>query len=143
MRTTVADVELMILSQSRYACVVRSAVEAFVERLGFDDESCGEVVLAVDEAITNVIRHGYGGEADRPIRVAMSPLKQADRDGVKIEITDECEPVDPAAIRGRDLDDVRPGGLGTNIIGQIMDQVDHQPLDGGRGMRLTMHKFKR
>ena len=47
---------------------------------------------------------------------------------------------DPDCIKGRDLDDVRPGGLGVHIIREIMDEVTY---DTGHevGTELKMTKF--
>jgi anti-sigma regulatory factor (Ser/Thr protein kinase) len=50
--------------------------------------------------------------------------------------------VDPATIRSRDLDDIRPGGLGVHIIHEVMDEVRYERRDS-RGMRLTMVKQRR
>ena len=52
---------LRILSQPRYLCVVRAAEEMAATRMGLDTDDADRVVLAVDEACANVIRHGYRG----------------------------------------------------------------------------------
>ena len=55
-------------------------------------------------------------------------------------IEDEAAQVDPAAMQGRELDDVRPGGLGVHIIREVMDEVVYSKRET-KGMRLTMVKL--
>jgi anti-sigma regulatory factor (Ser/Thr protein kinase) len=132
-------VELRIVSQPRYLCVARAAIGAAVEKLGFDDGSCGQVMLALDEALANVMRHGYKGRTDGPIWVTFEPIDANGKLGFRIVIEDEAQQVDPEVIRGRDLEEVRPGGLGVHIIKKIMDKVEYTRRDAG-GMRLVMIK---
>ena len=56
-----------------------------------------------------------------------------------IVVEDRAKQVDPETIQPRDLDDIRPGGLGVHIIREIMDHVSYEKRDGG-GMRLSMTK---
>lgn len=138
-----ADVEIRIVSEPHFLCVVRSAVSAFTQRIGFDDESCHQIVLAVDEALTNIVRHGYGGATDRPMWIKLSRHGENGREGVVITIEDECEQVDPSRFVGRSLEDVRPGGLGVNILNTVMDQVRFAAREGGQGMTLTLCRYIR
>lgn len=125
-------------------------VAAVARRLAFTDEACGQIALAVDEALCNVIRHGYGRAADRPIWINLTPVGGVARPGssdnptmaLKIVIEDDAKQVDPATIRSRNLEDVRPGGLGVHIIRHVMDEVSYECRqdNSGRGMRLTMIK---
>lgn len=134
-----AHVELRILSQSRYLCVVRAAVEATAGRWGLDEQTCGRIVLAVDEAVANVIRHGYKHSEDQPIWIRLAPLEQSGG-GMEIVIEDRCPNVDLSRIKARSLDEVRPGGLGINILQQVMDEVKFEHVANGEGVRLTMRK---
>ncbi|MHC5028100.1 MAG: ATP-binding protein [Planctomycetota bacterium] len=59
--------------------------------------------------------------------------------GIEIVIDDLARQVDPGTIQGRDLDDIRPGGLGVYIIREIMDKVEFACRPEG-GMSLTMFK---
>ncbi len=133
-----SDIEVRILSEPRWLCVVRSALDTALTRLGVVEAVRGLVTLAVDEAVTNVIRHGYGGRADKPIWVRFAATDGASP-AFRIIIDDEGRQVDPETIRGRDLENVRPGGLGVHIIRQVMDEVAYAPRPEG-GMRLTMVK---
>ena len=132
------SVRLCLTSSPALLPVVRAAVEAFARLAGFDEADCGRIVLSADEALTNIIRHAYGGATDRPIEVTIA-RPDGQRACLRIEIRDWGEPVDAARIKPRDLSDVRPGGLGVHIMTCCMDEVRFEPGEGG-GTRLTMTK---
>jgi len=132
---------LELLSQPRYLCGARDMISAIARRLGFGDLECSQIALAVDEALSNVMRHGYAEREDGKIWVSFWPARdeRTGRPGLRIVIEDQGRQVDPANICGRDLDDIRPGGLGVHIIRQVMDNVSYERRDGA-GMRLIMEK---
>jgi CheY-like chemotaxis protein/anti-sigma regulatory factor (Ser/Thr protein kinase) len=94
--------------------------------------------LAVDEACSNVIAHGYRGAAGT-IRLAVAV---ADGRAV-VTVTDEAPPFDPALAPPPDLDapwaERRAGGLGWHLIRSVVDEVRHRPA-GARGNVLTLVK---
>jgi anti-sigma regulatory factor (Ser/Thr protein kinase) len=59
--------------------------------------------------------------------------------GVRIVIEDEARQVDPTRMKSRDLEDIRPGGLGVHIIREVMDEAVYEKR-APVGMRLTMVK---
>lgn len=136
-------IRVELLSNPTYLSGARELVAAVARRLGFDELGCSKIALAVDEALCNVIRHGYRREPDKPIWVSIWPLvhpADAGRHvGIQIVIEDEARQVDPEAIRGRELEDVRPGGLGVHIIREVMDHVRYERREQA-GMRLTLRK---
>lgn len=135
---TTPDVALTMVSQTRYLSSARGAVSAFARQAGFDDAASSHIALAVDEALCNVIRHGYDKREDGQIWLKFWPIVESDKVvGVRVVIEDEAKQVDPGAIHGRDLADIRPGGLGVHIIKEVMDAVKYEPRQG-HGMRLTM-----
>lgn len=114
---------------------VRRAVERLCEQAGLDEGSAGRVALAVDEAITNIIRHAYDNRPDGLIVLEASQRGEE----LTIVLRDFGRSVDPQRIRSRDLDDIRPGGLGVHIIHECMDRVDYRPAPEG-GTELTLTK---
>ena len=54
-------------------------------------------------------------------------------------IEDEARQVSPEQMRGRELEDIKPGGLGVHIIKEIMDEVTYEQRPN-QGMRLTLVK---
>jgi len=132
------DVRIDLLSQPRLLTGVRGMVTHLALRLGFDDGLAGRISLALDEALCNVINHGYSRRPDGRIRISIY-TKDGPPAELRFVIDDDGRSVDPALIRPRDLDDIRPGGLGVHIIREIMDDVRYECRPEG-GMRLTMTK---
>lgn len=130
-----------LMSDPCQLSVVRESVRTWISGLGWGELRIADVVLAVDEALTNVMRHGYENRTDRPIQLLLRTVDDPARGvAVEIEIRDWGRQVPLDQIRGRDLDDLRPGGLGVHIIRNLMDYADYSHADGG-GMRLLMRKY--
>ena len=132
---------LTILSAPANLAKVRVAIETGGKQVGFDQKECAAMALAVDEALTNVIRHAYGGVLDKEIKIAIEQLNEVDdRRGLLICIRDFGKALDPSKIKSRELSDIRPGGLGVHIMREVMDEVvfEHQPA-GGTLLRMTKY----
>ena len=85
-----------------------------------------DVVLALAEAAQNVVKHAYNGKpTGDTMRVEIS-FKDSQ---LIIEIYDKGKPVIPENIKPRQLDDVKPGGLGTFFIQEIMDSIKFKEGD--------------
>ena len=132
-------VELKILSDPIYLAGAREMVLGISRRLGFNEAPATQIALAVDEALANVINHGYERQNDRPIWIRIWPTTDGQTPGLRLTIEDEAKQIDPDSICGRDLDDVKPGGLGVHIIREVMDKVIYEQRDPV-GMRLTLIK---
>ncbi len=132
------EVQLRMFSQPRFLAAVRALVGTMAQRLGFTEMQCGQISLAVDEALCNVITHGYERRPDGQLWINLWAL-EGEPTGLKIVIEDLATQVDPDDIQPRDLDDIRPGGLGVHIIREVMDEVNWERRSP-KGMRLTMIK---
>lgn len=130
---------LSIRSCPLHVPVVRAAIEKFCELLGFDAACTSGIGLGVNEALANIIEHAYGGKEDQPIEVELAPVGVKAPQGLRIRLRDYGRSVDPATIKSRPLDQVRPGGLGVHIMSQCMDELDYQRAEGG-GTLLTLIK---
>ena len=137
---TEKPIKLCIFSLPAHLPVVRAAMEKVCEMVGFDADAIGNVVLSVDEALSNVIKHAYSGAEDQPIEVELTPFEASQQRGVRIRLRDYGRCVDPGEIKSRNLADVRPGGLGVHIINECMDHVEFAPAEGG-GTQLIMTKI--
>ncbi len=135
------SVDLDILSDPKNLAVVRAATEKMALQEGFAPSDVDGIVLALDEALANVMKHGYEGRRDCRIRIRLQAVVgESGKGGVQVLLRDFGNQIDPTRIRGRDLDDIRPGGLGVHIIQTVMDHVEYScPQDGG--MQLKMIKF--
>ena len=135
--------KLEMLSQPRYLSGARELVAAVAKRLGFSERECGQIALAIDEALCNVMCHGYGRDPNGVIWLSIEPLGGHAQDngatGIRVVIEDEAKQIDPDKIKSRDLDDIRPGGLGVHIINEVMDSVRFQKRES-KGMRLSLEK---
>ena len=132
-------VKLAIYSTPDHLCVVRAATEQLCRKLGFDDRGITQVVLSVDEALTNVIRHAYGGSEDRPIEVELAATDDAPAGGLCVRIRDFGRFIGPGAVKRQEPSEHRPGGLGVYIMHECMDRVEYRRAEGG-GTLLTMAK---
>ena len=129
---------MTILSQTKNLPDVRRAAERICRELGFDERAAGGVVLSVDEALTNIIRHAYHNREDQRIDIEFDAQGEP-VEALRIRLRDYGTFVDPSTIKSRDLADVRPGGLGVHIISNCMDHVRYAPAQGG-GTELTLVK---
>ena len=140
MSETAPDLTLQLQSKPKLLSSVRCMILSLTQRVGFDEIECGHIALAIDEALANVIRHGYEQRDDEPIHIAVWILKE-DRPGIRIMIEDEADQIDPDSIKGRDLEDVKPGGLGVHIMREIMDSCRFERRKQEKGMRVIMEKY--
>ncbi len=136
--TELPDLRLEMLSQPRLLSAARTMISSFAARLGFSEHVCAQIGLAVDEALCNVINHGYEQRKDERIWIHVWGTTD-DEPGLTVIIEDQGRQVDPSTIKSRDLDDIRPGGLGVHIIREVMDEVVYEERIEG-GMRLTLTK---
>ena len=114
---------------------VREAVRAQALTTGCDPDTAHDVMLAVDEACQNIIRHAYRGQRGE---IALEMFTVGDR--LTVRLIDDANPVDPGKIEPRPLDDLRPGGLGTHFIREIMDEMAFLPPPPGAGNLLQLVK---
>jgi anti-sigma regulatory factor (Ser/Thr protein kinase) len=120
-------------SDSSQLAEVRRSARSFLKKCDFDECSIELLVLGLDEAYTNIIRHAYAGNG-KPVRLGMERL----RDRVRFILRDYGRTCDPKCIRSRNLEDVRPGGVGVYIMRQVFDYVKDEPR--WRGTRLVLEK---
>jgi serine/threonine-protein kinase RsbW len=123
--------------------------ECLAELLAFIDRACARAVLdpsvafdvrlATEEAVMNVIEHGYAGTTPGPItlRFRREPRQ------IVITVEDDAPHFDPSTIRPTDPDAPverrSVGGLGWHFVTQLMDQTHHEPRHP-HGNRLTLVK---
>jgi phosphoserine phosphatase RsbU/P len=109
----------------------REFIEKWATFAGYDDVTVGQIVLACDEAATNIFRHAYE-ETPGPL----SYRAELDDARLTVQIMDHAKSVDVSKIKGRDPSELRPGGLGTFIMSQVFDEVEYAPSDSGTSLTL-------
>ena len=100
---------------------VRSFSREVFDKLQLDQDLKDELVLAIAEAAQNIVKHAYKDVEDTSDKMEITiSLKN---DELEIGFFDKGRAVDQNNVRHRKIDDIKPGGLGTFFIQQIMDAV--------------------
>jgi serine/threonine-protein kinase RsbW len=117
---------------------IRGFIEAAATDLGADDPAIRDLVIAANEAVANIIRHGYRGKPG-PIEV----IVVREPDSIVVYLRDEAPAFDPTTYPAPDLtvplEARRAGGLGIHLTRTGVDEVSHLPLRRS-GNELTLVK---
>jgi serine/threonine-protein kinase RsbW len=119
---------------------VREFVLRAARGFGFSEEEASKIVLAVDEACTNVIKHAYQFAPDREIEIVIQPVK----DRMQITVIDDGTSFNPSIAKLPDLKQhlshYRRGGLGIYLMRTLMDKVEYKYAPGKKNeVRLTKY----
>ena len=99
---------------------IRSFAREILAKEDIFKSTSDDVVLALAEAAQNIVKHAYSGqETSDNLKVEIN----FNNNQLKIDLYDKGVPAIPSNIKPRNVDDIKPGGLGTFFIGQIMDEV--------------------
>ncbi len=107
---------------------VRVFAREVFDKLNLNQDLKEELVLAIAEAAQNIVKHAYKDhpETDDKMQLQISCQKG----NLEIGFFDMGRPVDPKKVKHREIDNIKPGGLGTFFIQEIMDSVVFK--DGGK-----------
>ena len=129
---------LQVAASLEHLSDIRDFVRAVGSGAGMDADSLAETLLAVDEAATNIVMHGYS-KCSGSIIVEVESTTEA----LIARLRDAAEPFDPCCVPAPDLDVPlerrRPGGLGIHLMRQFVDEIHHRVI-GERGNELTLVK---
>jgi serine/threonine-protein kinase RsbW len=118
---------------------ISRALETLMQAHGFPEDDILDTQLAVEEAITNIIEHGYR-EAGGGITVSC----HADDGIIEVQLEDRAAPFDPLILPEPDLvsdvGDRKIGGLGIFLIRQVMDDIRYRFEEGKNILLLTKRK---
>ena len=101
---------------------VRVFCREVFEKLHIQQDLKDELVLAIAEAAQNIVKHAFKNSADA--NELMVVQISCENDKLQIAFYDRGTPVDPKKVKHREIDNVKPGGLGTFFIQEIMDAVE-------------------
>ena len=114
---------------------IRDFVGESVVALGIDASALDDLLVAVDEAVTNILIHGYGGPGEIELEIS------ANGADVLIRLRDQAPAFEAGFDHTIDLqapgDREKPGGLGLYLIQNAMDEVSHRTIDGGNELTMT------
>jgi serine/threonine-protein kinase RsbW len=130
------SVRLRIPAKPEYITLVRLALSGLSRLHPLDEETLGDLKLAVTEACSNSVRHGYGNGREGTVQVSYE--LQPDR--LVVEVVDDGPGFDPELARGHG-DELSEGGLGIAIIRAVADEFEAGERPGGGGSRLRFVKF--
>ena len=116
---------------------IREFVTESAEALGAPPASFDDLRIAVDEAVTNILTHGYDGPGDVELELV------AEGSDLVVRLRDWAPSFDPRLAPHADLrppgERDQPGRLGVYLMKSLMDEIVHRSLDGGN--ELTMTKY--
>ena len=126
---TKPDFSITILSQTQLLKMVVELTRHISTLFQVPVAEAHKISLAIDEAVTNVIKHSYANKSDRPLTIEyyVAPA------GIRIRILYRGLPPDISEEEvniGRMIKKKRKGGLGVKLMKTIMDSVTYRTEDG-------------
>lgn len=115
---------------------IRATIRNTLLQFGLDAYKIDPLVLAVNEACTNIIQHAYGPDCTGDILVEIFHSQEE----LVFRLTDFAPAVDISNMFPRQFDELKPGGLGIYLMRQLMDQLEFQTSKNSEGNILTMKK---
>ena len=133
---------LSVANDTRHLMAVRDFASRMARQGGLSPEEVHKIVLAIDEAVTNIIEHGYNKGEQGTIEIEA----EWEQSRFQVVIRDSARVFNPESIPAPDMaEHVKAGrkkGLGLFLIRQIMDEVRYRYKDGVQN-ELTMVKHVR
>ena len=118
---------------------VRTFSRDVFEKINLPQDQKDELVLAIAEAAQNIVKHAYKNNEDTTDKMQ---IKISFKDNeLEIGFFDKGKPVNEENIKHRKLDDIKPGGLGTYFIQQIMDEVVFKESTGWHNHLVLTKKY--
>jgi len=135
------SVTITIPSHPKYLSIVRSVTGKIAQIYEITEPLTEDMKLAVDEACANVIKHAYRGDRTKKIVLKYKITKKS----FNVIIEDSGIKAQTDLIKGRSLDDIRPGGLGIHFIKRVFDvfQFDETKKKGNRLILIKSMKIKK
>ena len=126
--------KLIINSNPKELRKVRLEIELYC-KANFTNLDSSKAIIAVDEALQNVMRHAYDMKPDQLIDIF---FKKTELNDFEVKIRDYGKQSPLENIKSRDLKDIRPGGLGVYFIKQCSKSSEYKHLPNGMGTELTL-----
>ena len=119
---------------------IREFIAGMATEAGIGQHEIDNIELAVDEACTNIIEHGY--TSDDP-KKELTVRMEIDSSKIVLTVIDHAEPFNMLLYEPRDVsqlrDEGRDGGLGIRLIKRIMDDIDYRTIDGQNELIMTKY----
>jgi serine/threonine-protein kinase RsbW len=133
---------LKVKSRTDNLSEIRDFISSNAAKAGIDAESIDNIMLAVDEACTNIIKHAYDSYPDGEIIIKI----KSDNKKFTIIIVDYGQTFDPTAVPKPDLKkyyrEHKVGGLGMYLMRTLMDDVEYTTVPGKYNQVLLTKNLK-
>lgn len=131
---------LSVNSNTNNLARIRNFIKTQSRNAGFDEETANKIVLAADEACTNIIKHAYKYSSKGKINVNLN----FSQNKLRIAITDEGMQFNSKSIKDPDLkkyyEEKKVGGLGMFLMKKLMDEVSYSHPNSKKN-KVTLIKY--
>ncbi|MBN1634451.1 MAG: ATP-binding protein [Ignavibacteria bacterium] len=118
--------KIVIFSSTKNLVTVRKFIETTAKDLGLDMKIINQIVLAVDEACTNIIKYTHKYDDKNTIEITIS----SEKDTVKVIIFYRGEGFDPNKVKNPDMieyfKNYKVGGLGIPMMRKFMNKIEYK-----------------
>jgi serine/threonine-protein kinase RsbW len=128
---------LVITSELERIREARGWLTRHAENEGIPVGVVWEIELAVGEALSNVIRHGYSGQANLKIELRLT----IDEEKLELEIHDTARPFARNSVPPPPLGTASTGGYGLHLIDELMDEVEYARREDGGLLRMVKRRY--
>jgi len=119
---------------------IRDFIDYWATEFGFNKIDANKIILAVDEACSNLIKYAFQNEPNKEICIKIETKKP----NFVINISDDAPPFDLTDSPDLNMNDyfnrMKRGGLGIHIIKNVMDEIIYKPSDNKRNKNLLQLK---
>jgi serine/threonine-protein kinase RsbW len=130
--------KLVVKSTTENLSSIRDFIKESSAQAGVSADLVGKIILAVDEACTNIIKHAYQYQPDGTITLQLN----TDLDKIAIKIIDDGGHFNPNSVPDPDLPKLqrekKAGGLGMFLMKKLMDEVKYKNLPDNRNQVLLV-----
>lgn len=131
---------LSVKSTTSNLSTIRNFIKKLSAQAGFDEETTNKIVLATDEACTNIIKHAYKYSVSGQININVNYRNKK----FSVSITDQGSHFNSKSIKEPDLkkyyEEKRIGGLGMFLMRKIMDEVKYSQTASQKN-KVTLIKY--
>jgi len=132
------ELELTLANELGELERVQAIASPFLEANGISGKTLYVALLALEETLSNVIRHGYADQARHEIAVSV----RVRGDEVELAVTDDGQEFDPLSAPevdlGVPLEERQAGGLGIHLVRNLTSDVAYRRHDGRNQLRIRI-----
>lgn len=137
---SISTYQLTIPASTNFLSDVRNFVEVHAKEHGFSDSDIHNVRLAVDEAVTNIIKHAYNYDESKKIDVEI----EFNKDELLVSLSDSGKKFELRSLKQPDVQEYakqkRRGGMGLYLIHTLMDEVEYQRTNGRNEIKMCKQR---